>query len=50
MISWEVMKDLAQVSALILGWLLAIGCGITGLTIGAVIFFWVVDFIRKEFL
>ena len=50
MISWEVMRDLAQVSALILGWLLAICCGITGLTIGAVIFFWVVDFIRKELL
>ena len=50
MISWEVMRDLSQLSLLILKWLMAIGCAITGLTIAAAIFFWVVDFIRKELL
>jgi hypothetical protein len=33
MISWEVMRDLAQLSGLIVGWGLFIGSGISGLFI-----------------
>jgi hypothetical protein len=50
MISWEVMRDLAQLSGLIVGWALFVGCGISGLALAIAVFLWVWDFIRKEFL
>jgi hypothetical protein len=47
-ISWELMKDLAQLSGLIVGWGLFVGCGIGGLTIAIAVICWVIDFARKE--
>jgi hypothetical protein len=49
MISWEVMKDLAQVSMLITGWALFVGSGIAGLTVAVLVFAWVVDQVRRFF-
>ena len=49
MISWEVMKDLAQVSMLITGWALFVGSGIAGLTVAVLVFAWVVDQVRRLF-
>jgi hypothetical protein len=49
MISWEVMRDLAQVSMLITGWALFVGSGIAGLTVAVIVMGWVVDQIRKIF-
>ena len=48
MISCQVMRDLAQLSGLIVGWGLFIGCGISGIALAVAITCWVVDFIRKE--
>jgi hypothetical protein len=48
MISWEVMRDLVQLSLLILGWVLYIGFAINGLALAMCVFLWVWDFIRKE--
>ena len=48
MISWELMKDLAQLSGLIVGWGLFVGCGIGGLFIGGAVICWIIDFVRKE--
>jgi len=47
MISWEVMRDLAQVSMLITGWALFVGSGIAGLTVAVIVMGWVIDQIRK---
>jgi hypothetical protein len=47
MISWEVMRDLAQVSMLITGWALFVGAGIGGLTICIFTICWVIDVVRK---
>ena len=49
MISWEVMKDLAQVSMLITGWALFVGSEIAGLTVAVLVFAWVVDQVRRFF-
>jgi hypothetical protein len=49
MISWEVMRDLAQVSMLITGWALFVGSGIAGLTVAVIVTSWVIDQIRKIF-
>jgi len=49
MISWEVMRDLAQVSMLITGWALFVGSGIAGLTVAVIVFGWVIDQIRRTF-
>jgi hypothetical protein len=49
MISWEVMRDLAQVSMLITGWALFVGSGIAGLTVAVLVFGWVIDQIRRTF-
>jgi hypothetical protein len=49
MISWEVMRDLAQVSMLITGWALFVGIGIAGLTVAVLVFGWVVDQVRRFF-
>jgi len=49
MISWEVMRDLAQVSMLITGWALFVGSGIAGLTVGVLVFGWVIDQVRRFF-
>jgi hypothetical protein len=49
MISWEVMRDLAQVSMLITGWALFIGSGIAGLTVAVIVTSWVIDQIRRTF-
>lgn len=49
MISWEVMRDLAQVSMLITGWALFVGSGIAGLTVAVLVFGWVVDQVRRFF-
>lgn len=49
MISWEVMRDLAQVSMLITGWAIFVGAGISGLTIAVFVFCWVVDKARQFF-
>jgi hypothetical protein len=47
-IPWELMKDLAQLSGLIVGWGLFVGCGIGGLTIAIAVICWIIDFVRKE--
>ena len=49
MISWEVMRDLGQVSMLITGWALFVGSGIAGLTVAVIVMGWVIDQIRKIF-
>ena len=49
MISWQVMRDLAQVSMLITGWALFVGSGIAGLTVAVIVTSWVIDQIRKIF-
>ena len=49
MISWEVMRDLAQVSMLITGWALFVGSVIAGLTVAVLVFGWVIDQIRRTF-
>ena len=49
MISWEIMRDLAQVSMLITGWALFVGSGIAGLTVAVIVTSWVIDQIRKIF-
>lgn len=49
MISWEVMRDLAQVSGLIVGWALFVGSGIAGLTVAVIVLGWVVDQVRRFF-
>ena len=49
MIRWEVMRDLAQLSGLIVGWGLFIGSGISGLFIVICSVLWLVDFVKKEF-
>lgn len=49
MISWQVMRDLAQVSMLITGWALFVGSGIAGLTVAVIVASWVIDQIRKIF-
>ena len=49
MISWEIMRDLAQVSMLITGWALFVGSGIAGLTVAVIVMGWVIDQIRKIF-
>lgn len=50
MISWEVMRDLAQLSGLIVGWGLFIGSGISGIFITICATCWLYDKIKKEFL
>ena len=50
MISSELMKDLAQLSGLIVGWGLFLGCGVGGLTIAIAVICWIIDFVRKELL
>ena len=49
MISWEVMRDRAQLSGLSVGWGLFIGSGISGLFIVICSVLWLVDFVKKEF-
>jgi hypothetical protein len=49
MIAWEVMRDLGQLSLLILGWVFYIGFAINGLALAMCVLLWVWDFIRKEF-
>jgi len=49
MISWEVMRDLAQLSMLITGWALFVGSGIAGLTVAVLVLGWVVDQVRRFF-
>ena len=49
MISWEVMRDLGQISMLITGWALFVGSGIAGLTVAVLVFAWVVDQVRRFF-
>jgi len=49
MISWELMRDLAQVSMLITGWALFAGSAIAGLTVAVLVFGWVIDQIRRTF-
>lgn len=49
MISWEVMRDLGQLSLLILSWVFYIGFAINGLALAMAVSLWVWDFIRKEF-
>jgi hypothetical protein len=49
MISWEVMRDLAQVSMLITGWALFVGSGIAGLTVAVIVLGWVIDQVRRFF-
>lgn len=48
MIPWDVMRDLGQLSGLIVCWGLFIGCGVTGLTLAVAVICWVIDFVRKE--
>ncbi len=48
MISWDVMRDLAQLSGLIVGWGLFIGSGISGIFIIICSFCWLADKLRKE--
>jgi len=48
MISWEVMRDLAQVSMLITGWALFVGAGIGGLVVCICTICWVIDVVRKH--
>lgn len=49
MISWELMRDLAQLSGLIVGWALFIGAGISGLTVIICAACWLFDQIKREF-
>jgi hypothetical protein len=49
MISWELMRDLAQVSMLITGWALFAGSAIAGLTVAVLVLAWVVDQVRRFF-
>ncbi len=49
MISWDVMRDLAQLSGLIVGWGLFIGSGISGIFITICAACWLYDKIKKEF-
>ena len=49
MISWEVMRDLAQVSMLITGWAVFVGSGNAGQTVAVIELGWVVDQVRRFF-
>lgn len=48
MIPWELLKDLAQISGLILAWAIYIGNGVFGIFLAVTLVSWVVDFCRKE--
>ena len=47
MISWELLRDLSQLSGFIIGWALFVGAGIGGLTISICTICWVIDVLRK---
>ena len=48
MIPWELMRDLGQLSVLIVCWAIYVGSGITGIALAVAVVCWVIDFVRKE--
>jgi len=48
MISWELMRDLSQLSGFIVGWALFFGAGIRGLVVCLLTLCWVIDVVRKH--
>jgi len=48
MISWELLRDLSQLSGFIIGWALFVGAGIGGLTISICTICWVIDLVKKH--
>jgi hypothetical protein len=49
MISWELMRDLSQLSGFIVGWALFVGAGIGGLVVCLLTLCWVIDVVKKHF-
>jgi len=48
MISWELMRDLSQLSGFIVGWSLFVGAGIGGLVVCLLTLCWVIDVVKKH--